>query len=385
VNELSINNGNLNVTSSYGAGIGTARTSTGNSTIKTLKITGGTIVAQSANTGAGIGAGGTEGTGVSAIGDLRITGSNVTANGSTGIGSGAASGGTSSVETLVINGGNYIATGAKDGAGIGTGSVAKLTGSSSSIGTLQFTNGTFQVKGFVGVGAPNNGYVGKLTLSGQAQTVVELICTPSRPYCYSVHSLVTDRGTTRSTTNSPRQFDPLYTGGIDKVDLRNGQFVGYYPGESELEHIIGSPTIHLVNLSLPVDDYTLEVKGEHSSKFSLAFNPDKAKSLLLSVGKAGTYVIEVHGGPNKTVQGDFCSSGSVNFQVKNDEVLFANNTMCPVPSTTSSGKVSNATLITVIVVAVVVVVALVIVLVCTCKKKQREEGVLLQSGAGGEA
>jgi hypothetical protein len=383
VGVLTINGGSIRTGGTGGAGIGAGRASQGNSSVDSLSITGGTITAWSNEHGAGIGSGAADVSGYSVVRKLDIRKATIvaTGHGGSGIGSGTAFGGVSTVEELVVQSGLFKLTGWNYGSGIGSGEVSADHGGNSHIGRLELWNGTYDVAGFVGIGATPRGSVGHLQLSRDTASHLEITCGAQRPFCFSATMMSMDQGKALVTTNTSTLIDPVDVGG---AQFRQGQFIGLYTSHSNPEHITTSPMIHLGDVTLDPEPYNVQIREPGGQSINVPF-PPHVKGLLVNVPYGGDYVIEA-----KTLIGDI-SHGNLchgekkkTFAVTGGEAYFTNVARCDAASHWKEGLTAGAKAGISIGVIVVVAALAGVLVYCLVLKKKDGEGYQLASAEGGE-
>jgi hypothetical protein len=225
----------------------------------------------------------------------------------------------------VIEGGTFNLVGLNFGSGIGSGEVETGSSAVSHIGKMELWNGTFVTQGFVGIGATPLGTVGELVFGRGASSHVEVNCGAVRPFCFSATSMSINEGSVRATSNTTYMIDPLDAHG---ARFTGGTFVGTYRGHSEREHIYGSPMIHMTDIELTRNSYTLLVSHGYGEPVRVPFDSAAEKGLLLGVPAAGHYEIEVRQLIGDVSDGKLCHGTNSKFDVGNDEAVFDNVRLC---------------------------------------------------------
>jgi hypothetical protein len=382
VGTLTISGGSIRSGGTGGAGIGAGRAHQGNSSVDTINIYGGTITAWSNDHGAGIGSGAADESGHSEVKKLTFRQAVVTATGrgGSGIGSGTALGGVSTVEELVVQGGFFKLTGWKNGAGIGSGEVSPDHGGNSHIGRLELWNGTFDVAGFVGIGATRGGSVGYLQLAQGTASHTDITCSAQQHFCFSATMMTLGEGHATVTTNTSLLIDPLDVGG---AQLRQpGQFIGLYRSRSDKERITGSPMLHLADVRLDPEPYNLLITEPGGHRLTVPF-PPSVKGLLVNVPYPGDYVIEAKTLIGDVSHGNLChNKGKKTFPVGGSEDVFTDVGRCDSPEQAQVGLTAGQKAgisIGVIVLVAAVAVLLVYFLIL---RKPSDGGYQLASAAG---
>jgi hypothetical protein len=382
IGTLTINGGSIRAGGTGGAGIGAGRAHRGNSSVDTLNINGGTISAWSNEHGAGIGSGAADVGGHSEVKKLTIRQAVIeaTGHGGSGIGSGTAFGGVSTVEELVVQGGFFKLTGWNFGSGIGSGEVNTDQGGNSHIGRLELWNGTYDVAGFVGIGATPRGSVGYLQLAHGVGSHTDITCGAQRPFCLSATLTVLGEGRATVITNTSTFIDPVDAGG---TQLREpGQFIGLYKSRSNKEQIIGSPMLHLAHVVLDPEPYNLLITEPSGHRLTVAF-PPSVKGLLVNVPYPGDYVIEAKTLIGDVSHGNLChNKGKKTFPVGVNEDVFNDVGRCGSPEQSQEGLTSGQK--AGISVGVIVFIALVagLLVYFLVLRKPADGGYQLASAAG---
>jgi hypothetical protein len=249
VRSIIIEDGNYNITTVYGAGIGAGYGAIGTSSVGMVNISEGVFRVGSAY-GAAIGTGA------------------------------AFDGGNSSWDTVTISNGDFIVS-SEHGAAIGTGHIE--SDGWTSMQALLVGNGSFVVSGQVGFGSVRYTDVDLLRFAPETPMSLNRLwinCT-SAGSCMNALSVEIEDLPTNAVALSPKFFGrDVYIG--SDVPGEPNTFYCQFEGDSVHQMITRSRMIHFGTLQLPGNgSCTITINSYHHSPIELTFDPAKYQGLLV--------------------------------------------------------------------------------------------------------